>query len=184
MNRSIPADKESLVNELEQIFAEFKELFVVHGEAFFMHTPKDKWSAGQHLIHLTKVNKGAAQGLSVSKIILRISNGLQRHPVRTYPQLKTEYINALKKLPVGAGAAKPGAAPTDLKLALEKYDKYSSKLIAKLKSYDENDLNKYRIPHPLYGKMALIEFLYFVHFHVIHHLDALNEKYLFKQNSH
>jgi len=47
--------------------------------------------------------------------------------------------------------------------------------VKKIKNYNEANLDKYIIPHPLLGKLTLREMLFFTIHHNEHHLDLIKK---------
>ena len=46
-------------------------------------------------------------------------------------------------------------------------------LVTAVGKWRERDLDKYRLPHPVLGKISVREMLFFTHYHDLHHLEIV-----------
>ncbi len=53
-----------------------------------------------------------------------------------------------------------------------------AKFITKLNNWDEQNIDKYLLPHPLLGKITMREMLYFTDLHIQHHNKLIDQHYI------
>jgi len=49
----------------------------------------------------------------------------------------------------------------------------NEKFLERTALLSENNLDNYQIPHPLIGLLTCREFLYFTHYHTMHHFNTI-----------
>jgi hypothetical protein len=59
---------------------------------------------------------------------------------------------------------------------LDKWIEVGNRLYEILQKWPENDLDKYRLPHPLLGKLTLREMLFFTLYHNRHHMNNVQRR--------
>ncbi|VAW13557.1 hypothetical protein MNBD_BACTEROID05-1085, partial [hydrothermal vent metagenome] len=55
------------------------------------------------------------------------------------------------------------------------FNNTNKSLLDKTSLLSEEDLDNYQIPHPLIGLMTCKEFLFFTHYHTVHHLKTIRK---------
>ncbi|MCW3463338.1 DinB family protein [Chitinophaga nivalis] len=144
----------------------------------FTASPYGKWSAGQQLEHLTKSARPVSGALGFPKITLRYF-GVSQRPSRSYDTLVEHYLQLLTAGGKSTKAYLPGVVYTAQRPALvQGFLAQKDKLSEKMMEWSENDLDKYRLPHPLLGKLTIREMLYFTAYHNQHHLERLKDQEL------
>jgi hypothetical protein len=170
-------EKSTLTKSLDENALQFIELVKGLNQNEFEDNINDKWSAGQDLVHLIKVLKIVNVGFSLPKPILRLLFGINKNDSRPFEDLRQVYKNALD------GGAK---APTiyipksvsyrDKEHLIQKYTSLNKSFIDKLNNHTAHELDSYRLPHPILGKISLRELASFTSFHTAHHFDSLKSK--------
>jgi hypothetical protein len=170
-------EKTTLTKSLDENALQFIELVKGLNQNEFEDNINDKWSAGQDLVHLIKVLQIVNIGYSLPKLILRLLFGINKNDIRSYENLQQLYKNALD------GGAK---APTiyipkpvsyrDKEHLIQKYASLNKSFIDKLNNHTAHELDSYRLPHPILGKISLRELACFTSFHTTHHFDSLKSK--------
>jgi hypothetical protein len=168
-------------HELAAALEEKVNAFVNYVEAMnkeqFESMPGGKWSAGQNMDHLIRSIKPLQLAYILPKFILKIIFGKANRPSRTYDELVLKYKT---KLAAGGRASGPFIPPEisfDQKnILIKKYALHKQKLINKIGKQNEEDLDKFILPHPLLGKLTLREMLYFTIHHNEHHLELLKAR--------
>lgn len=170
-------DKIALTKSLDENTVRFIELVKGLTKDEFEVNIQGKWSAGQDLVHLIKVLQIVNIGYSLPKFILRLLFGIHKNEIRSYEHLQQLYKNALN------GGAK---APTiyipkpvsynDKEHLIQKYESLNKSFIDKLNQHTAYELDSYRLPHPILGKLSLGELACFTSFHTTHHFDSLKSK--------
>ena len=170
-------EKTTLTKSLDENAVQFIELVKGLTKDEFEVNIQGKWSAGQDLVHLIKVLQIVNIGYSLPKFILRLLFGIHKNEIRSYEHLQQLYKNALN------GGAK---APTiyipkpvsynDKEHLIQKYESLNKSFIDKLNQHTAYELDSYRLPHPILGKLSLGELACFTSFHTTHHFDTLKSK--------
>ena len=142
----------------------------------FTHTySKDKWSIAQIIGHLILSTKPITTALGTPKPMLKTAFGTLERKEWTEEQLKEKYTNALIQ-----GASAPTKfvykdKPTDKEILLSEFTKELSLLIEQIDNWNQTDLSKYVLPHPILGNISIHEMLYFTNYHTIHHHQQIIE---------
>ena len=170
-------EKTTLTKSLDENADQFIELVNGLNQNEFEENINDKWSAGQDLVHLIKVLKIVNIGFSLPKPILGFVFGINKNDSRPFEDLRQVYKNALE------GGAK---APTiyipkpvsyhDKEHLIQKYASLNKSFIEKLNNHTAHELDSYRLPHPILGKISLRELASFTSFHTSHHFESLKSK--------
>ncbi len=170
-------DKSIIIKSLEENVIQFNDLVKGLNKDEFEINLNNKWSAGQDLVHLIKVLKIVNIGFTLPKPILRLMYGIQKNNNRSFEQLQQMYKSALE------GGAK---APTiyipkpvvyiDKDNLIQKHVSLNKSFIDKLNNHTQYELDSYRLPHPILGKISLRELASFTSFHTSHHFESLKSK--------
>lgn len=170
--------KEALVKSHQELIS---HVLGLSEEQFEYSCEGQKWNAGQEVLHIIKSVKALNKALSVPKLALRLTFGTSNRPTREYEQVVAKYKARLEE---GNIVTTPPFEPEpitfdDRQALTSKLTDKVDELISRLNKFNERDLDKYVIPHPLLGKMPLREMFYFTIYHVGHHL-ANNRRNLSK----
>jgi hypothetical protein len=170
-------DKSIIIKSIDENVIKFNEFVKILSKDEFEINLNNKWSAGQDLVHLIKVLKIVNIGFTLPKPILRIMYGTHKNNNRSFEQLQQMYKSALE------GGAK---APTiyipkavtynDKDNLIQKHASLNKSFIDKLNNHTQYELDSYRLPHPILGKISLGELAIFTSFHTSHHFELLKSK--------
>lgn len=170
-------DKTNMIKSLDETAVQFIELVKVLSKDEFELNINDKWSAGQDLVHLIKVLQIVNIGFTLPKPILRLLFGINKNDSRSFEHLQQLYKNALES---GAKAPKiyipKPVSYNEKDNLIQKYESLNKSFIEKLINHTPFELNRYRLPHPILGKISLGELAYFTSFHTSHHFELLKSK--------
>ena len=170
-------DKTTLIKSLDDNTAQFIELVKGLNKEEFEFNVNDKWSAGQDLMHLIKVLRIVNIGFTLPKPILHLLFGINKKESRSFEDLRQVYKNALE-----GGAKAPTiyipklVSHTEKDSLIQKYASLNKSFIDKLNNHTSFELDRYRLPHPILGKISLGELASFTSFHTSHHFDVLKSK--------
>lgn len=142
--------------------------------------PINKWSAGQHIIHLINSINPLILALSTPKFILKLLYGKLKKSQLDYNKLANEYKKNLTlkdKLAKKIGANTKITTLNEKEKMLNTLNQLKNKLIKKLDKWSEDDLKNICLPHPLLGKMSVIEILAWTAYHTEYHTDLLRKNY-------
>ena len=170
-------DKVTIIESLDETVIQFNEFVSQLKKDEFEININNRWSAGQDLVHLIKVLRIVNIGFTLPKPILRLMYGINKNENRSFEHLQQLYKNAL------AGGAK---APTiyipkpvayqEKDNLIQKHESLNKSFIDKLNNHTQFELDCFRLPHPILGKITLGELAIFTSFHTSHHLDLLKSK--------
>ncbi len=134
----------------------------------------EAWSPADNVRHLIKSTVPVTRALKLPKLLLRTLFGQSKQPSVSFEELRSRYQSILAGgATAGKFAPKPTAPPND---ALE----FQKKVVATFRTsvaelenaarrWSEEDLDRYRLPHPLLGKLTVREMLFFSIYHYDHH---------------
>lgn len=167
-----------IVETLDQDVLELVEWATGLTDENFFKSVNGKWSAGQQIEHLRKSSKPLVLALRLPGFVLGVFVGKANRPSRSYAEVKEKYKMKLQDKLVGPNRFYPDS---DLKKSKQKiindYLATSKKLMQVIPKWQEADLDKYILPHPLLGKVTVREMLFFTIYHTRHHYDNLKELY-------
>jgi hypothetical protein len=170
-------DKTNIIQSLNDSVDQFNELISNLDKGQFEINMNGKWSAGQDLVHLIKVLRIVNVGFTLPKPILRVLYGINKNEMRTFQQLQTLYKNALEggaKAPI-LYIPKPVLFKEKSNL-IKKHQSLNESLVNKINNHTEIELDRFRLPHPILGKVTLGELAIFTSFHTVHHFELLKSK--------
>jgi hypothetical protein len=170
-------NKQEIIFFLNEKSNAFTDYILALNKDWFEATPDGKWSAGQNLDHLIRSIRPLQLACSLPKFILLILFGKANRPSKNYDELVEKYK---AKLAAGGRAGGP-FIPPDISFEkksglIKKYENQKKKLVAKIEAQNEEDLDRYILPHPLLGKLTLREMLFFTVYHIEHHLSLLKNR--------
>jgi hypothetical protein len=161
---------------LDNSFDEFADYINTLPDIRFTATPNGQWSAGQQLEHLVKSIRPISNVMGYPKFTL-LYFGASSLPSRSYDQLSDSYRDLLSSGCKTIKEWKPGTTyPAQRAVLLGAFLSLRVKLQKQLMQWSETELDKYRLPHPLMGKLTMREMLYFVIYHTKHHLGKLKRQ--------
>lgn len=135
--------------------------------------PNGKWSANQHLDHLIVALDLLQKALRKPKLALRFAVGKPNRPGRNYDQVVARYHERLAAKDVSNNPFAAEVLKTQRPELLANYKSAHGKFLKALLKWNEKQLDKYLLPHPLLGKVTVREMLYFVIYHTGHHLEIM-----------
>ncbi len=147
----------------------------IPAERFFAHPP-GVWSPAENLAHLCKTVRAATLAYRVPARLSGLIWGAGESS-RSYAELVSSY-----KAVLDAGVQSPAAfvaeldgVPEDVAAAkqelLQRWQQVAGKLEAALANWQDEDLDKAKVPHPVLGKLTLRELLFFTLYHNLHHVN-------------
>jgi hypothetical protein len=173
-------NKEEIVQMLEN---KHQELFDVLSNDLLYNWesgPENKWTVGQHVLHLLDSAKMLNKALSYPKFILKYKFGLANRATRDYLTVAKRYQDRLKENQDRArNFNKDLRVPTILEkenIILE-LKKQLSKLQKTTLKWKDKKLDTLLLPHPLMGRMIVREVIMWSGYHTEHHVNILNEQY-------
>jgi hypothetical protein len=134
------------------------------------------WSPADNVNHLILSTQPVARALRIPRLVLRFLFGVSPSPSRTWNALISTYLGSLSGgASAGRYAPKLSTQPNNI---LEEQKKIVSQFASAVHSlekavqqWSEESLDRYRLPHPVLGKLTIREMLMFTLFHYDHHRD-------------
>jgi len=142
--------------------------------------PKNKWTTGEHIVHLIQSEQALNKALRIPKFYLKYKFSTNNRENRSYPQVVEKYQSKLKENPgVVARISRqmPNMTPADKASYISNLDKEKRRLIKKFQKWNDKDLDTYLLPHPLIGRMTIREIIMWAAYHTEHHYKILKDKY-------
>lgn len=143
--------------------------------AVFLAPQGEKWSPAEHVRHLSKATFPLVRALGIPRLLLFVLFGPQRRDSRTFPELREVYLAGLASGgTAGRFAPSPRPAPADPEAwraqVMATWRGAHEALLPQIARWKEPALDRYRLPHPLLGRLSVREMLFFTLYHNAHHL--------------
>ena len=88
-------DKKDIITLLENKHKELFSWLKNQPETIFDKGPKEKWTTGQHIVHLVDSIKQVNKALSYPKFLLKYKFGIANRDVRSYDEIVKKYQEKL-----------------------------------------------------------------------------------------
>lgn len=173
-----PPSRDELIGDFAALRAEGLDFWRSIDDAVFWTAPAPGWSPADNVRHLILSTRPVALALRVPRLALGALFGTSVAPSRAPAALRTAYLERL----AGGGSAggyaprtlPPPAEPaTARRRLLERCAATLGALERAVRPWDEAALDRYRLPHPLLGRITLREMLLFTLLHFDHHRDKV-----------
>lgn len=167
--------KEEISAAFQQEYGAVTTFFSEIEENLFFAAPVDVWSPAENLTHLIQSCKPIIMALNMPKIMLRTSFGKPKRTSQSWATVKDNYVN--KALAGGGVAGGPflpkmtEASAMEREKILSRWQGQEAKLMNALSKWSDLNLDNYRLPHPLLGKLNVREMLFFTLYHNLHHVN-------------
>ncbi len=137
----------------------------------------DKWSIAENIIHLNKSVAPINMALSLPKFSF-IPFGKSKHHY-SYEEIIDKYQAKLKEGVVATGPYIPSKRSKRISKnqLIKDFRCHYSTFTKKIDKWSEEALDKYRLPHPIIGKITIREMTFFTIYHVKHHFNTMNSGY-------
>lgn len=183
METSFPFTQPEIIDALRKLSTEGQTFWSAIPPEVFVDQPEKSWSPAQNVLHLIRAVKPVAKALNMPRWLLRLLFGKATAPSRHGGPLKQEYLEQLKtRGATGKYAPAPvkvetTAVDTQQKLVMSLTHATDS-LAKVVEKWNEPDLDRLQLPHPLLGKLTVREMLLFTIFHIRHHMENVRVKLL------
>lgn len=172
-------DIETIIKELIEKHNSFIDYINNLTSEEYFYRFEQKWTAEQQLEHIVLCTQPLLQVYSMEKSMIEKHFGKTERQGNTY---KTLLENYKQKLNEGGKAPERFVPTTSEKNSKEILTSQLTKTIADLcaaiKTFEDKELDRLLIPHPLLGNLTLREMLYNAIQHVIHHHQATKQNLL------
>lgn len=143
--------------------------------AAFVQTPNEKWTAAQQTQHLIKSVNPLNLALSLPKLTFLVYGKAKKH--RNMEEVIKVYQDVLDNGGKSTSTFNPSSNANKLdksKLIADLRKAYAT-YAKKIQQWTEDELDKYRVPHPLIGKLTMREMAYFTIYHIGFHTNSIKE---------
>ena len=176
-----PTTKDDLLRELSRVHGESVRYWASFDTASFVSPLGEAWSPADNVRHLTKSLRAVAKALGLPRVVLGLLFGKGRRPSRGYAEIRDTYHAALSKGgTAGKFAPEPQARiedPDAWRARVMSYHEIAATALREAtSSWSEVALDRYRIPHPLLGKLTVREMLLFTLYHNVHHVTNVQKR--------
>jgi hypothetical protein len=174
---------DQITQNLTKQTAELKKFFPVQNPMLWEYKPtEDKWTAGQHVIHLVQSTQPLLKALKLPIFLLKWRFGKSNRPSRTYDEVVKRYQEKLAAAGPGVvgpfSRNMPQSNSVEIDIWFNQLERLTQKINQKTSQLSNTQLDTVLLPHPLMGKMTLREMLMWNTYHTKHHLEVLQDKYL------
>lgn len=174
-----PHSGDEILAAMVRLHAESERYLAAMPALEFAAPQGQKWSPADHVRHLAKSTLPLVGALGLPKLLLGLRFGRSRTESRPFPVLREAYRTMLRETGATAGRFTPApqASPVDpaawQQETLARWRGAVSGLAAKIPGWSEPALERYRLPHPLLGRLTVREMLFFTLYHSAHHLEQV-----------
>ena len=172
--------KDDIVQNLEDAHQELFNWFDTQEEEKWEIGPDNKWTAGQHALHLLQSIQTLNKALTIPKFLLKYRFGKTNRPVREYEAVVSRYHEKLTETQGAVfGPSRNMRIPNlnDRMDLLDRIQIENKKLQYKTNKWSDKHLDNLVLPHPLMGKMPVREIIMWTAYHVRHHTNTLKTQY-------
>lgn len=138
------------------------------------------WSPSEHVRHLTRSMTPLLPALRMPRPALRLLFGAATAPSRSYDDIEAAYMLALAAGgTAGRYAPTPERSPLDAARRDAIMDAHSETLrgmTQALERWTEAQIDAYRLPHPLLGRLTVREMMLFTLLHNQHHVQVAERR--------
>ena len=165
-------DKKQILQKLSEGFDLVEETLRNTENDVFFRRKDDKWSVAENAKHLILSVNPLNMAFSLPNFTLLFFGKLNR-PARNYEEMVEKYHQKLAEGAVATPQFIPEGVSSNQEDLIQELKKTNDKFLIKVDNFEEEDLDKYLIPHPVLGKLTIRVMLYFTICHTLHHHKAI-----------
>ena len=168
--------KRDIIADINQSINSIGHLLLSLPEEVLRKSEDKKWSIAENIIHLNKSVAPINMALGLPKFSFILFGRSKEQP--TYEQVVSKYQEKLKEGAVATGPYVPSERSKNTTKAnlIREFKEHHQTLVSKLSKWSEEELDKYRLPHPIIGKISIREMLFFTAYHIKHHLKTIESQ--------
>ncbi|MDB5241765.1 MAG: hypothetical protein JWP57_2390 [Spirosoma sp.] len=135
-----------------------------------------KWSAVQHIQHITKGAGAYYRYLHMDKDLIQHTFGTTSRLSKSFDEVYSAYHKRLAEVAKSTSRFDPeDNASISLLTEIDKGRQIVEGIIVQLATWPDADLDKYSCPHPILGNLTAREMLYFTIIHAEHHTTSIRK---------
>ncbi len=167
--------RSEILASLQRLHRESQAFVSTLTEAEFFAPQGEKWSPAEQVRHLTKSVRPLAKALRLPRLVVAFMFDRKGKASRSFSEIETLYRNKLKTgVTAGRFTPSPQPAPNDPRARRAEIIRYWQQahhaLEQAIATWPEAALDRYRLPHPVLGKLTIREMLFFTLYHNAHHV--------------
>jgi hypothetical protein len=168
-------DKTNLSVKIKSTVKEMVDFLNTLEEPQLHKSKNGKWTVAEQMIHLNKSVAPINMAFSLPKITFLVF-GKATHS-EGFNAIVERYQNALQNGGKASKQYEPNESASKKKKAeiISSFEEHYHELTQKLEKWSEEDLDTYRLPHPLIGKITMRDMMSFTIYHLQHHLKSMQE---------
>ena len=178
---SNPFTRDEIRAALEQLHDDSIRYWLSFPTPRFFEKIGDAWSPAENVRHLTKSIRAVTKGLRLPRLFVRIAFKAASRSSRSYDEMRTVYRATLSR---GGKAGRFGPGDTlpspDREAERARIMAYHGTAVSELSSavskWNEKDLDRLQLPHPLMGPLTVREMLLFTLYHNSHHVEGVRKR--------
>jgi len=169
-----PQHKSEIIQATQQVYQDLYEQFAHIEDAAFTHDDGQRWSIILQMDHLIRSSKPVASALKLPKITFR-AFGIPSGEPRTYMEIVKYYQEKLQAGAKASGKYIPSTTDQDKSKVFDNWMMIGEKLADRIdRHWEEEQLDRYLLPHPVLGRITVREMLFFTIYHTQHHQKSMN----------
>ncbi len=176
------SNRREIIEALEHAHEDAVEYWSGYATPEFFAPMGSRWSAAEHVRHLTRAMSPLLPVLRVPRAALRFAFGAATTPSRSYADMERAYVAVLSNGgTAGRFAPPPDRHAPDVVRRNAIMDAHSETLrgmTQAMERWSEAQLDAHRLPHPLLGKLTVREMMLFTLLHNQHHVQVAEQRRL------
>ena len=172
--------KQDIEHILQNKHHELFEWLNKQSDDSWIQGPTNKWTVGQHVLHLLNALQLLNKVLGYPKFLLKYKFGKSNRPSRSYDAIVNRYQEKLALNQEKAQAFNERLRiPTssERKKILLQLQLQNQKLQGRVHHWKNKELDRVLVPHPLMGRMTVREIIMWTAHHTDHHTSLLKVLY-------
>ena len=174
------SNRRAIIEALEVAHEEALEYWTRYETPSFFGPMGMYWSAADHVRHLTRSMTPLLPVLRVPRLALRVAFGAPTASSRSIAQIESLYEEA-----IASGGTAGRFAPPPEKGAgdsvrrdriMDTHSETLRGLTQAMERWSEGELDAYRLPHPLLGRLTVREMMLFTLIHNRHHVAVAERR--------
>ena len=167
--------KSEIIQSLQESFDKVTTCVESTPNEIFYNKKDGKWSIAENLSHLIQATKPLASVLKKNKLFL-LGFGISFGDSEKFETLRSNYLLKLSQglAPAnGGGFISKNIESISKEKFLENWNLIGNKFPSRIDLWSEKNLDRFKLPHPLLGKLTVREMMFFTIFHNEHHLRTM-----------